>query len=46
MGFETFDSTWATIVGIETWYMIKKGQAKWEGLSSFMDVFYFFGSII
>ena len=28
MGFETFVSATATIVGLEMWHMTKKGQAK------------------
>ena len=40
MGFETFESATATIKGIEMWRMIKKGQTKWRGDKSPIDIFY------
>jgi len=40
MGFESFESATATIAGIEMWNMIKKGQTKWGGRLSHIEVFY------
>ena len=40
MGFETHRTASKTIVGLELWRMLKKGQTKWGGNQSPTDLFY------
>lgn len=40
MGYENFDSATKTIAGLELWKMLKKGQTKWGGSKSPVELLY------
>ena len=40
MGFETLRTASNTIAGLELWRMLKKGQTKWGGTKSPVELFY------
>ena len=40
LGYETFNSARNTIAGLELWQMLKKGQMKWGGAKSPVELFY------
>ena len=40
LGYESFVTTRKTIAGLELWQMLKKGQMKWGGDKSPVELFY------